>query len=359
MKWIYITLATLSLFACKKKTESAKAVSERISSTVYASGFVKSNNQYQVYSTVNGLIEERLVKEGDTVLKDQPIIRLSNPASQLNIENAKLAADYATANLNSDKLNELQSNIDLARTKLNNDKSLFERQQNLWNQNIGSKNELDQRELAVKNSSAALDAAILRLNDLKKQLQFNNIQSKKNVEISKTIHQDYLIKSKTNGRVFQLLKEKGELVTPQSPVAVIGEGNHFLIELQVDEYDIAKISIGQKMVLSFDSYKGQTFEASISKIYPIMNDRSRSFTVEATFITQPAVLYPNLTVEANIILETKENAILIPRNYLVNDSTVLLENNEIKKIKTGLKDYQKVEIVEGLKAGDIILKPAK
>ena len=359
MKFIYIALAVLGLCSCKKKTEKATAQSEKISSTVYASGFVKSDNQYQVYATVNGLIEERLVKEGDSVSKDQPIIRLSSPASALNMENAQLAAAFAAANLNSDKLNELQSNIDIARTKLNNDKSLLERQKNLWNQNIGSKNELDQRELAFQNSTAALEAAVSRYNDLKKQLKFNTDQSNKNLEISKTVHQDYLIKSKTNGRVFQLLKEKGELVTPQSPVAVIGDGRHFLLELQIDEYDIAKIRLGQKMALSFDSYKGQTFEAVISKIYPIMNDRSRSFTVEASFISQPAVLYPNLTVEANIILETKETAILVPRNYLINDSTVLLENNEQKKIKTGLKDYQKVEVLEGLKAGDVILKPAK
>jgi hypothetical protein len=90
-----------------------------------------------------------------------------------------------------------------------------------------------------------------------------------------------------------------------------------------------------------------------------MNDRSKSFTVEATFVTKPATLFPNLTTETNIVIQTKEKALLIPRNYLLDDDHVLMQNKEKRKITTGLKDYQQVEILGGLTASDIILKPAK
>ena len=149
------------------------------------------------------------------------------------------------------------------------------------------------------------------------------------------------------------------MLNTQSPVAIIGDAVDFLLELQVDEYDIARIRIGQKVVLNLDSYKGQVFEAVITKINPIMNDRSRSFTVEAGFVTKPPVLYPNLTTEANIILQTKEKALLIPRNYLIDDSVVILQNKEKRKVTTGLKDYNKVEILNGLTSNDIILMPDK
>jgi hypothetical protein len=68
-------------------------------------------------------------------------------------------------------------------------------------------------------------------------------------------------------------------------------------------------------------------------------------------------LYPNLTAEANIVTRSRKNALLIPRNYLVNDSLVMIGKNKIKKVVTGLKDYQKVEIVNGLTAHDVIFKP--
>jgi hypothetical protein len=107
-----------------------------------------------------------------------------------------------------------------------------------------------------------------------------------------------------------------------------------------------------------DSYKGQSFEAVVEKIYPIMNDRTKSFTVDARFVKQPAALYPNLTCEANIVIQQKEKALLIPRNYLLEGDYILLENKEKKKVTVGLKDYQQVEILSGLTVNDYILKPA-
>ena len=147
------------------------------------------------------------------------------------------------------------------------------------------------------------------------------------------------------------------MVNPQTALAIIGDATHFLLELQIDEYDIVKIKLGQKALVSMDSYKGRIFEATISKIDPLMDTHSKSFLVAAEFVNQPPVLYPNLTVEANIILATKENALTIPRNYLIDDSLVLIEKDKKKTVATGLKDYQKVEIIKGLTANDFIYKP--
>ena len=346
-------------FSCKQKQEKTKPVTENITESIYAAGIIKTKNQYQVFSTVNGLIQQILVTEGDIVKKGDPLIRILNETSQLNADNAKLSADYAAVNANRDKLNELKINIDLAKSKKDNDLLLLQRQRNLWSQDIGSKNELDQKELAYKNSSNSYEASILRHNELKRQLSFSEQQSQKNLQISVSIAKDFTIKSETNGKVYSILKEPGEMVNSQSPVAIIGDAEEFLVELQVDEYDIARIRTGQQIVIKLDSYKGQVFEAMVIKINPIMNDRSRSFTVEASLITKPPALYPNLTTEANIIIQTKEKALLIPRNYLIDESFVMMENKEKRKVTTGLKDYLKVEILSGLTVNDIILKPAK
>ena len=346
-------------FSCKQKQEKTKPVTESITESIYAAGIIKTKNQYQVFSTVNGLIQQILVTEGDTVKKGDPLIRVLNETSQLNADNAKLSADYAAVNANRDKLNELKININLAKSKKDNDLLLLQRQRNLWSQDIGSKNELDQKELAYKNSSNSYEASILRYNELKRQLNFSEQQSQKNLQISVSIAKDFTIKSETNGKVYSILKEPGEMVNTQNPVAIIGDAEEFLVELQVDEYDIARIRTGQKIVIKLDSYKGQVFEGVVIKINPIMNDRSRSFTVEASLITKPPALYPNLTTEANIIIQTKEKALLIPRNYLIDESFVMVKNKEKRKVTTGLKDYLKVEILSGLTVNDIILKPAK
>ncbi len=354
---LQVIIVALLLFSCKSKQETIQPVEQKISESVYASGIIKSKNQYEVFSLVNGLVEKLLVSEGDMIKNGDPILQLSNTTAQLNAENARITADYAAMAANNEKINEGKISIDLAKTKMQNDASLLQRQQNLWAQQIGTRNELDMRELSYKSSVNAYESARLRLAELQKQLSFQAKQSQKNLQISTTQSGDYIIKSNANGRVYSILKEKGEMVNTQSPVALVGDGNAFSLELQVDEYDIAKVKPGQKIVLSMDSYKGQVFEAVVEKVIPVMNERSKSFTIEAGFVKQPAYLFPNLSCEANIVIREKAKALTIPRAYLLEGDFVLLANKEKRKVTTGLKDYKLVEIISGLNVNETILKP--
>lgn len=347
------------LSACHKKPDKTQPVLEKITESVYASGSIKSKNQYEVFATVSGLIQKILVKEGDVVKAGDPLFIVQNETSRLNAENAKLSADYANFNTSGDRLNEAKGAIAPAKSKMLNDSILLLRQRELWAQQIGSKVELEQRELAYSSSLSNYQAVIFRYNDLQKQLRFAAAQSQKLLSISKNIAQDYVIRSQTAGRVYSIARETGEIVNPQSSVAVIGNADEFLAELQIDENDIVRIKTGQRTLLTFDSYKGQVFEAVVTKIDPIMNERSRTFTVEAEFTKKPPVMYPNLTTEANIVIQTKEKALTIPRTYLVDDSLVMLENKTLRKVTVGLKDYSKAEILQGLDASETILKPAQ
>lgn len=359
MKLYFPILIILLLASCTGKPEKTSPTVEDITESVYASGVVKSKDQYEVFPKVSGIIQQILVTEGDVVKKGAPLFKVENEAARLSTENARIAAEYARVSANSEKLNELRETIDLARRKKQNDSLLLVRQRNLWANRIGTRVELEQRELNYKNSVTAYKSAILRYNDLRKQLNFAARQSQKSLQISETMADDYTVKSETNGKVYSVLKEKGEMVNPQMPVAVIGDADEFILELQVDEYDIARIKPGQKVLLNLDSYKGQVFEAKVYKVNPAMNERTRSFTVEASFVTTPPALYPNLTTEANIVIQTKQNALIIPREYLLDGSFVINENDEKKQVKTGLKDYQKVEILEGLTKDDVIVKPVQ
>jgi HlyD family secretion protein len=357
-KIVTILLLLLFFASCKKKQEKIKPTEEKITESVYASGTIKSNNQYKVFSTVNGVIAAIIVKEGDVVKKGDAIIRLVNTNAQLNTENAALSADYAAANNNAERLNELQIAINFAKAKMDEDALLQNRQQNLWKENIGTKNELEQRQLTYKSSATAYQSATLRYAQLQKQISFQGKQSQNNLRLASTVKNDYTIKTNVDGKVYNIIMKEGEMVNTLSPVAIIGDANSFMMELEVDEFDINRIKLGQKIALSMDSYKGQVFEATVSKINPIMNNKSKSFTIEAVFVKQPATLYPNLTCEANIIIQKKEKAITIPRNYLLAGDSVWIERKKKRMVIVGLKDYQKVEIISGITVNDFIYKPA-
>ena len=353
---IKLLLFSTVLVSCKSKFEKVNPIEESITESVYASGIIKSTNQYKVFATVSGLIADILVKEGDVIQKGDAILKLTNPNAQLNSENAKLSADYAAKSNNAEKLNELQIATNLAKSKMDEDALLQKRQQKLWNENIGAKTDLEQRQLAYKTSVTAYQSAKLRQVQLQKQIGFQAKQSQTNLQMASNSKNDYTIKSDVDGRVYQIIMERGEIVNTLSPVAIIGDANNFLIELQVDEYDINKLKIGQKIALTMDSYKGQVFECIITKVNPIMSEKTKSFTIEANFINLPKLLYPFLTCEANIIIQQKAKALTIPRAYLLEGDYVLLDKNKKVKVKTGLKDYQKVEILEGLSTKDVIYK---
>lgn len=347
-----------AIFSCRDKVESTRPVRADITESVYASGYVKSVDQYEVFSSVNGVIREVHVKEGDVVRKGQRLATLVNETPRLAQENARLSAEYTTQEANKDRLRELESDIALARSKLENDSILLERQRHLWSQQIGSRYDLEQRTLAFDNAAAAYRAAVLRYSELEKQRDFQASQARKNFEISSRQLNDYTVQARIDGKVYSVLKEAGEMVTAQTPIALVGSDKDFVLELQVDEYDIGRIRTGQKVVLTMDSYKGRTFEAVVQKIYPLMNERSRTFEVEATFTKGPEVLYPNLTVEANVIILVKHGALIIPRGYLIGDTVVRLRDKKLKKVSIGVRDYKQAEVVSGLTKDDVIIKPA-
>jgi HlyD family secretion protein len=347
----------LLLFAgCKAKKDKVLPTIETITESVYASGVVKSKNQYKVFSMVNGLIDKVLVTEGDIVKKGDVLIQVINTTAELNTENAKLSADYASVAANAEKLDELKISVDIAKTKMDNDALLLQKQENLWAQQVGTHNDLLLKQLTAKTSTNTHQSATLRYKELQKLINFQGKQASKNLELTQKTKSDYTIKSDVNGKVYQLPMEKGEMINTMVPVAIIGDDSTFLLELQVDEYDINRIKLGQKVALSMDSYKGKVFDCQVTKINPIMNEKTKSFTIEANFINPPKTLYPFLTCEANIIIQQKSNTVIIPRNYLLEGDYVMIEKDKKIKVKTGLKDYQKVEILSGLTTKSYIFK---
>lgn len=358
MKPILILCFPLLLMGgCKETVESTSPQKENITESVYASGLLKSKNQYQVFATVNGLLAHVWVEEGDTVKKGSPLFTILNETSKLTRENAQLAADLANIRSNQGKLDELKLNITLAKSKLQNDSLLLERQQGLWAQNLGSKVEVERADLNFQNSKTAYAAARLRYTDEKRRLEILSKQAQKNLQITQSNESDFTVTSNINGKIYSLLKEQGEMVNTQTPLAIIGDATDFIIELQVDEYDITAIRPGQQVKISMDSYKGQVFDALISRINPILSERTKTATVEAEFVNPPPALYPNLSLEANIILQVRENVLTLPRQYILNDQYVISKAGDTLTIKTGVKDYLKAEILEGVSEQDVLIRP--
>jgi len=204
-----IIFISISFSSCFHKVQKVKPTVESISESIYASGVVKSKNQYQAFATVSGVINSIFVSEGDTVKKGSPILAISSEIQRLNKENAALNASFTDFQANQGKLNEAKMLIDFSFSKMKNDSLIYFRQKSLWQQEIGSKAELEQKELAYQNSRTTYHSAILRYNDLKRQLSFTSSQAKKNLQISSSLKNEFILRSEIDGIALSKSKKLG------------------------------------------------------------------------------------------------------------------------------------------------------
>lgn len=356
-----VLLASLFvIFSCsQKESEEIQPKKGTVTESVYASGVIKADNQYTVFPTVNGVLQKINVSVGQTITKGQSLFQIESEKAQLATENARLANQMSqeSGRFIQDKIAEAELRVQSAKDKLVLDESIYKRSKNVKEYNAISEVDFEKVELAYKNSKLSYATALKQLSQLKTQLNNEQSRSNINLKINQKSQSDFTVKSAFSGELFDVLVKEGTLISPQTPLAIIGKKDNYLLELDVDENDMVRVTVGQKILVTMDSYKGQVFEATVDKIYPIMDVRSRTFKIEAHFVKTPAKLYPNLTAEANIIINVRKNVLTIPRNYLMDDEYVLVNEDEKRKIKVGLSDYQNVEVLEGLKADETIYLP--
>ena len=126
-KVIFITL--LFFISCKDKLEQTKPTICDVTESVYASGIIKSENQYTVFSTVSGILKKIDVVAGQTIVNNQLLFELEDDKAELNTQNARLTYQLSKNNNDYilDKISEMELKVQLASDKLLVDKSLFDR----------------------------------------------------------------------------------------------------------------------------------------------------------------------------------------------------------------------------------------
>jgi len=320
---------------------------------VYASGKIISENEYKVSSLINGTIVKKLVKDGDTIIKGQLLYVISHDAAKERFNAALKNYHVVSTNLSeqSPLLNDLKLSVQNAQVKFTNDSATWHRYNNLWAENIGTKSNLDNAYTnyltSLNHKKIAEQKYFTALNDL--QVSHSNAQSQ--LTAARKDLKEYFIRSNTNAVVFQTYKEAGETVYSNETVALLGERSDRVIRLAVDQQDIDKIKTGQQVLLQTDITGSTIYKAKVSCIYPVMNEADQTFRVDAQFAQLPEQSFIHSSVEANIIVQTKNKALVLPRTAFINNDTVLIliKGKETKaRVQTGISTLDYVEVLWGI-----------
>ena len=279
-------------------------------------GTVKTMKNINVYPEMPGQLLEVLVVEGQKVEKNQVLAR---------IDDGGLLAQLAQA----------KSQLVLAET-------LFNRQERLWSQNIGSEIQFLQAKTQFESAEKAVDAL--------------SLQAEKSV-----------VRAPFDGTVDQIFKEPGTIVAPGmgSELFRVVNIDKVYVEVEVPETHITSISEGSKVRVNLSAI-GEEIDARISRVSKVINPSSRSFTVEIPLENKSGFIRPNLMASVAINDYSNKSAIMIPQSVVSENAEgqqycfALEKSTEgyIAKrliIETGKTSEDFIEVLEGVEKGALLI----
>lgn len=355
-------LVAAVVFTSCNRAKTIKAQRKSITEAVYASGYIIPKNEYKVYALADGYIIAKYKVDGDSIKKGEAIYKVENNAFAARLNASHGSFDLARKNTdeNSPVLADLKNKIKTAGARLRNDSINLVRYKNMFAANAVTKAQLDQAELANEVSTNDLRSANEQYQRTKDQLDVDLKNAQSNLTASGEDLANYVVTSMMDGELYETIKELGEAVRKNEQVAIIGEKGHKLLQLSVDQQDIEKIKTGLEVVVKMDISGNKIYKARISKIYPNMNQNDQSFKVEAEFEEDYQFNFVHASVEANIIIGFKDNALLIPRDAVRGDDMVEIKGltgNKKVKIEKGLETLEFVEVLKGISDGDEVVLP--
>ncbi|GAB4135732.1 MAG: efflux RND transporter periplasmic adaptor subunit [Bacteroidia bacterium] len=352
--------AAIILNSCKKSGSTIHPERRKLVQAVYASGKVFPKNDYKVYAKLPGYVQEIHVHVGDTVHVGQPLITIRSEVSELNVSAAKNQYELARNNAadNGPMLSSLRLEMAAAKTKYELDSTNYSRYKTLNKENAASQLQLEQSKAQFDLAKAAFMRATSNYYNTRDRLRTEAENARIQYEAQQSNRSDYIITAAVNGKVYDITPRVGDLVNSQQPVLEIGDALAFEVELSVDETDISLLKTGQTIKYLLDAYKDREFTGTLVESYPRISPGNKTARVIGSFSPGPDMhVFSGMSVEGNIIISEKENALVIPREYLLPGSTVHIRGEkEPKKVTTGAEDLQYVEILAGVTETDELEK---
>jgi len=186
--------------------------------------------------------------------------------------------------------------------------------------------------------------------------------SRANAELSKAMESagDYEIEAPWDGLVSKVYVTDGYFVAPRETLVEIYNPDSLVISAAVPERYAAQIQTGTKVEVKLDAWPGDTFIGHIERIYPYLDQRLRTRTVEIA-LEKSVDLAPGMFARLNVLLGTVNDAVIIPSEAIVStphgDVVFIVENGKAIRclVKTGIEDGGQIQIVSGINAGDKVI----
>ncbi|HSG67276.1 MAG TPA: efflux RND transporter periplasmic adaptor subunit [Bacteroidales bacterium] len=278
------------------------------------SGTVDAVDKAFISPEINGQLTQLYVKEGDRVTKDQLLAKLNTSITENTIQ-------------------EVKTQLELAKT-------LYEKQKQLWEQNIGS----EVQYLQALNNKESLES---KLSTLQAQLEMA------------------YVRSPIDGIVDMIYIEPGELAIPGMQMMQLFNLSKLKVEIDVSERYLPVISKGDIVNLTFPSFPDINMDVDIYRTGNVIKVGNRTFPVELRIDNIEGKLKPNILAIVTFLDFHEDNALIVPSIIVKQDiegKYVYVARNAsetyvAKKvyITTGLSYNDETMVTSGLQPGDKVI----
>jgi membrane fusion protein (multidrug efflux system) len=279
-------------------------------------GSLRSRQGVMIRPEVAGRIKAILFTEGQRVGKGQLLVQLDDQLQAAQVAQAKAEMSIAEAN--------------------------HKRNQELVAQNFISKRSVDESAAALEVAQAKYELALATLQRLKIVAPFDGVTGLKQVSVG-----DYL-------------KDGADIVNLEDIDAV-------LVDFRLPERFQSKIRTGQTAQLSVDALPGRPFSALLQAVDPLIDANGRSVGIRGCIDNRQRQLRPGMFARVNTVFGVREQALTVPEEAIVpqggrafvvkivaGETPDSLVSQRVA-VKTGVRQPGKVEILEGLDAGDTVV----
>ncbi len=306
-----------------------KVQRQKISERLFYTGVIEAWNKINVTPDIGGKIAKIHVEEGDIVQKGQLLAELDTRAVRLQLEQAQAALAVAEANYN-----DAQKNM--------------ERMERLKKEDAASDQQFEKVKLAYDAADAQFKQARAAVN-----------LARYNLDVS-------LMKAPFSGVVASKNAEVGEVINPMmggfsptSGVLTLMDFSRVRIEIDATQQDVVRIKKGQLAQLRVTAIPDRIFQGRVSIVNITADAVSKKFKVEVIIDNPDLALRPNTFGEISLEVSTHEQALVILQNAVLENKYVfrVRDDNTVERVEItiGLQNANRVEVMNGLKEGDMVV----
>ena len=280
---------------------------------VEAQGVVTSKNIVMVTPQMGGAITGLFLTEGQMIKKGQLVATVDNSVMK-------------------ESLTEIKTQLDLVTT-------LFNKQKTLWDQQIGT----EVQYLQAKANKESLEKRIVTMNT---QMGMSRVYAP------------------ISGTVEKIMQKSGEMGMPGVPMAQIVNVSDLKIVAKIGDTYVGSVKKGDAITVKFPDINKE-FTTRISLVNAMIDPASRTFGIEANIPNLGGSLKPNQVAIININDLSKGNSLVVSQNVVQKTEAgdlvyvAVVENGKkiakSRTVKTGISYDGKIEILEGLTAGEMVI----